>query len=464
MIAQRARLVTAAVAIADQLALCATYLLSRALVSRWLGGSAEVSAPGWLFVLLAPLWALALAASHLYGRPSLPTWRQESSQVGRAVVAASLGMGLLAGVMPALWSSRATLALWVVLGGPALLLARRGARTLALGALGARFVLVAGGGADLPSVVALVRRAAPWGLRLVGVATDVPRDLPAGIACLGSLDEVPRLVEQRVVDEVVLVLDHSGPEAAACLDGLLAALEERGVTVHLPLRVGARRFAAVSLDRLGATPLVTLTPTVRDTWPLLVRHVIEPAVALVLLVALSPLLLVIAVAIKLTSPGPVLFRQTRCGLHGRPFTFLKFRSMYAGAERLQPALAPYNEMDGPVFKMTRDPRVTPLGRWLRRTSLDELPQLWNIVRGEMSFVGPRPAVPDEVARYEPWQRRRLSVKPGLTGLWQVSGRSDLSFEGWIRLDLEYIDHRTIREDLKILLRTIPAVLRGRGAW
>ena len=178
---------------------------------------------------------------------------------------------------------------------------------------------------------------------------------------------------------------------------------------------------------------------------------------------LSPLLLAIALAIKLDSPGPVLFRQLRCGLHGRPFTFLKFRSMRVDAEALKKQLAPFNEMDGPAFKMTNDPRVTPVGRFLRRTSLDELPQLWNILRGDMSFVGPRPAVLEEVRQYEPWQRRRLSMQPGLTCLWQVSGRNELTFDEWMRLDLEYIDNWSLWLDLKIALKTIPAVLLGRGA-
>jgi len=161
----------------------------------------------------------------------------------------------------------------------------------------------------------------------------------------------------------------------------------------------------------------------------------------------------------------VLFRsrQPRCGLHGRPFTFLKFRSMTLGADALKASLAPFNEMDGPAFKMTNDPRVTRVGRFLRRTSLDELPQLWNILRGDMSFVGPRPAVIEEVRQYAPWQRRRLSMKPGLTCLWQVSGRNELTFDEWMRLDLEYIDNWSLWLDVKIALKTIPAVVRGRGA-
>ncbi|PYR93204.1 MAG: hypothetical protein DMF84_09400 [Acidobacteria bacterium] len=172
----------------------------------------------------------------------------------------------------------------------------------------------------------------------------------------------------------------------------------------------------------------------------------------------------IALAVKLTSRGPVLFKQVRAGANGRPFVMHKFRSMCEGAESLQAELAGANEMSGPVFKIRNDPRLTPLGRFLRRSSFDELPQLWNVLRGEMSLVGPRPPVPSEVIRYEAWQRRRLSMKPGLTCLWQVSGRSEIAdFDQWMKLDLQYIDSWSLTLDLQILARTVPAVVTGRGA-
>src|SRR5206468_4337076 len=165
----------------------------------------------------------------------------------------------------------------------------------------------------------------------------------------------------------------------------------------------------------------------------------------------------------LTSPGPSFFRQVRCGLNGRHFTLVKFRTMEAGAEERRSEIAHLNEMSGPVFKAARDPRRTLVGRLLRRLSIDELPQLWNVIVGDMSLVGPRPPLPEEVFRYEPWQRRRLSMKPGLTCLWQVSGRSELDFDRWMALDLKYIDTWSPLLDLKILLKTVPAVLSGRGA-
>jgi exopolysaccharide biosynthesis polyprenyl glycosylphosphotransferase len=187
------------------------------------------------------------------------------------------------------------------------------------------------------------------------------------------------------------------------------------------------------------------------------------ASAMGLLVA-GPVMLLLGVLVKLDSPGPMFYRQRRTGLGGRLFTFYKLRSMHAGAHLRRSELWHLNEADGPIFKISKDPRVTRIGRWLRRTSLDELPQLFNVLKGDMSLVGPRPPLPEEVERYEPWQRRRLDVKPGITCLWQISGRSRLGFDEWMRLDLEYIRHRSLALDFKILVRTVPAVLSREGAY
>ncbi|MGH7269773.1 MAG: sugar transferase, partial [Polyangiaceae bacterium] len=181
------------------------------------------------------------------------------------------------------------------------------------------------------------------------------------------------------------------------------------------------------------------------------------------LLVLSPLMIAVSVAIKLTSRGPVLFKQQRAGRHGRPFNMLKFRSMIVNAEELKAKLMAQNEQAGPVFKMARDPRITPVGRFIRKFSIDELPQLINVLRGEMSLVGPRPPIPAEVSKYEAWQRRRLSVRPGLTCVWQVSGRNQISFEEWMYLDMQYIDHWSLAHDLELILKTVPVVLTGRGA-
>jgi exopolysaccharide biosynthesis polyprenyl glycosylphosphotransferase len=194
------------------------------------------------------------------------------------------------------------------------------------------------------------------------------------------------------------------------------------------------------------------------------KRAMDLSLGIVLLVLLLPVLPLIAIMIRLDSPGPVLFRQTRIGLRGRPFTCFKFRSMVAEAEAIQDRVASMNETEGPIFKIQDDPRVTTVGRFLRRSSLDEILQVLNVLLGEMSLVGPRPPLPHEVERYEPWQRARLEVKPGITCLWQIAGRSHIGFDEWMKLDLAYIERRSFLLDLKILFRTLPVVIERKGAY
>jgi exopolysaccharide biosynthesis polyprenyl glycosylphosphotransferase len=239
-----------------------------------------------------------------------------------------------------------------------------------------------------------------------------------------------------------------------------------GIRSRLPVPVGSHRIAKPVLESFDDLPVITFNPVKEFGGALLFKYSFDRLAAAVLLLLLSPLLLVIALLIKATAQkwsDPVFYGQTRCGLNGRQFTLWKFRSMEPNADRKLDELALMNEMTGPVFKMRNDPRVTKLGRWLRKASLDELPQLWNVLVGEMSLVGPRPPLPHEVARYDRWQRRRLSMKPGITCIWQVSGRNKLSFETWMQLDLEYIDNWSLGLDLKILCKTVYVVATGYGA-
>jgi exopolysaccharide biosynthesis polyprenyl glycosylphosphotransferase len=232
-----------------------------------------------------------------------------------------------------------------------------------------------------------------------------------------------------------------------------------------PLLVGRRQDAPLRGIVRGGDAVPPVWAVADDTFYL--RHfkrVIDVVLSVVGLILGFPLACLIALAIKLDSPGPVLFKQVRVGQGAKPFLFYKFRSMFVGAEGIKKEFLHLNQMDGPVFKLLDDPRITRVGRFLRKSSLDEFPQLFNVLRGEMSLVGPRPPVPEEVRLYEPWQMRRLAVKPGLTCLWQVSGRSILGFDEWMRLDIQYIRNRSLLLDLQILLRTIPAVLSGTGAY
>lgn len=245
----------------------------------------------------------------------------------------------------------------------------------------------------------------------------------------------------------------------------IQACELEGVEVWLLADFFKPQISQTTLDEFRGRPVLVFRSAPDDSWPRLLKSGFDTVSAGLAMIVLSPLFVLAAILIKVTSPGPVFFRQLRCGLNGQPFQMFKFRSMSTDAEQRKHELAAFNEMDGPVFKVTHDPRVTPIGRWLRKFSIDELPQLYNVLRGEMSLVGPRPLPVDEVRRFDDAaHRRRLSVKPGLTCLWQIKGRNNVTnFKEWVRLDLEYIDNWSIWLDFKILFMTIPVVLRGTGA-
>ena len=290
-----------------------------------------------------------------------------------------------------------------------------------------------------------------------------------GIEILAELDFndslVQRLVEtlhEHSVNGVILNARHSYFEQA---EAAIAACELEGVEAWLVADFFKTQISRTSFDEFYGHPVMVFRTTPEASWQSVSKQLIDLAGSALLLILLSPFLLVFSLIIKFTSPGPVLFRQQRSGLNGHPFTLYKFRTMVTNAEQLQHELTAMNEMSGPVFKLSNDPRVTPIGRFLRKFSVDELPQFYNVLRGEMSLVGPRPLPVNEVKRFnDVAHRRRLSVKPGLTGLWQVSGRNNVSdFKDWVRLDLEYIDNWSLWLDLKILWRTVPVVLVGTGA-
>jgi exopolysaccharide biosynthesis polyprenyl glycosylphosphotransferase len=277
-----------------------------------------------------------------------------------------------------------------------------------------------------------------------------------------SVEELVQLLHEHAVNGVIIAAKHSSLDQ---VESFVRAAELEGVETWLVADFFKTEISRASFDDFYGRPVMVFRSTPEVSWQSVAKQVLDYVVAAIALVVLALPMAVIALLIKITSPGPVLFRQLRSGLNGAPFTMYKFRTMVTDAEQRKHELERLNEMQGPVFKITNDPRVTPLGRLLRRFSLDELPQLFNVLRGEMSIVGPRPLPVDEVRRiHDPAHRRRLSVKPGLTCLWQISGRNQIrDFREWVRLDLEYIDNWSLWLDLKILFRTIPAVLSGKGA-
>jgi exopolysaccharide biosynthesis polyprenyl glycosylphosphotransferase len=311
---------------------------------------------------------------------------------------------------------------------------------------------------------------------LVGTSAEtakMKRELRAksleGVSILAelNLNETPieklvELLHEHSVNGVLISAKHSYFEQ---VESAIRACELEGVEAWLVADFFNTQLSRTSFDDFLGRPVLVFRTAPESSWQSVLKQAIDLFGAMLLLILTSPLLLAVALLIRFTSPGPILFRQKRSGLNGRPFTIYKFRTMVTDAEQRKHELAAMNEMSGPVFKMTADPRITPIGKFLRKFSLDEFPQLLNVVRGEMSLVGPRPLPVDEVKRFNDFaHRRRLSVKPGLTCLWQISGRNEVKdFNDWVRLDLEYIDNWSIWLDLKILCQTVPVVLVGTGA-
>ena len=342
-----------------------------------------------------------------------------------------------------------------------------------------RNLVICGTGEQALKLAAQVYRKPELGLRIRCVANLLDRE-QIDIARIASFRErlkaqtggkCPRILlgkralekalQEYAVDEVIFT---DIVAVMPAVEDLILLCAEQGVRTTLAADLFSIGMVKSGLSYFGGMPLIHFQTPPGDRWELILKRVIDVVVAALLLVVLAPLMALIAALVKLSSPGPVFFVQKRVGMNGHLFDFYKFRSMYVGAEQQLEALKEHNEMQGPAFKLRNDPRVTPIGRWLRRYSLDELPQLWNVLRGDMSLVGPRPPVPGEVSAYERRYRRRLSMRPGMTCTWQVSGRSEISdFSSWVQLDLEYIDNWSLGRDLMLLFRTIPAVIFGVGA-
>ncbi len=293
----------------------------------------------------------------------------------------------------------------------------------------------------------------------IGVAVTEKADV------IGTVDNFYEILLNKAVDEVIFAMPLK--KIYNAIDYISFA-EKLGVKVRvlpdwqIQKMMYQPEIASVQIESFVGIPTLTLSSTPRKVFELFVKAVCDRIAAILGLLLLSPFFALVALLIKLESKGPIFFRQQRSGLNGRIFTLYKFRSMVSDAEARKADLQQSNEMDGPVFKMANDPRITRIGAFLRKTSLDELPQLINVARGEMSLVGPRPPLPQEVQEYEPWQRRRLSMKPGLTCIWQVSGRNDINFEQWMKMDLEYIDRWSLWFDVQLLAKTVPAVVLGTG--
>jgi exopolysaccharide biosynthesis polyprenyl glycosylphosphotransferase len=422
-----------------------------------------------LFAGILVIWFLIAHFLHIYRDIEL---RNRQQLVGDAAKVIILGVVALNAALYFVRADYISRAFILTIAAVNFVLVATGRVALLGGSKGLRdkfqrfhYCLIVGLGQNARELASLIEQSEPLGLRLIGFVN--PRT-GAELSFAGLKSQYPvfalgdayGILQNHVVDELLFAVNNDELER---LEPLIDRCHKEGIRTRVDLGFFPRIFPRVHLENLRHIPLLTLGSTPNNEFALFAKRAVDLIISALALILLLPLLLIIAILVRLTSPGPILYRQIRCGLNGRRFALYKFRSMVANADELRADLDRLNEVEGPAFKMKNDPRCTPVGRWLRKFSLDELPQLWNVLIGEMSFVGPRPPLPQEVEMYAPWQRRRLRMRPGLTCLWTLEGRNRLSFDRLVQFDLAYIDNWSLWLDLKIFLKTIPHVALGRGA-
>lgn len=408
-----------------------------------------------LYLIILPLYPFLMNANGFYERPLHVALRQtlwilfkSASLCALIVIVAMYFLGMTA-------LSRGFIVLFAFLSVAALaakdVLLHRYQRSRSGANPSLRSVLLVGSPERNAEFETLLREHPEWDMTIAARLDATPK----------SLRELPTLLHQLSIACVIFNVTRTHFDD---VETAILACETEGVETWLVADFVRTAIAHAVIADFHGKPILVFRTTPAVSWQLVIKRLMDSVGSALALLILGPLVMLpTMLAIRLTSPGPVLFRQKRSGLHGRLFTMFKFRSMRDNAEMLRAELEAFNEMSGPVFKMTKDPRITPVGRFIRRTSIDELPQLWNVLKGEMSLVGPRPPIPSEVEKYDTWHRRRLSMRPGMTCLWQISGRNKLGFDQWMKLDLQYIDTWSLWLDLKILARTVPVVLSGFGA-
>jgi exopolysaccharide biosynthesis polyprenyl glycosylphosphotransferase len=417
-----------------------------------------------LTLILLPAYWL----ERMYSPAQRTSWFDQVYGIFNGTTSGTLIMIVIDYIYPALSSSRLILLYAAILIVILLSISRLALRAV-LGYLrkrgiGVNRVLIVGAGKVGRTVIRNIVARPSLGYQIVGFVDDNPDKGSTDIGrfkALGPVANLARIIQEEIIDEVIITLPWMYHRK---IIRIMSECQRKQVRARLVPDLFQMTLSQVDVDDLGGVPLVGVKDIAIPLWKLATKRALDFSVSLLGLLLCWPIFLLIAIAVKLDSPGPALFKQVRVSKGGREFTCYKFRTMRVGAEEEQAALSALNEASGPLFKIRDDPRLTRVGKFLRRISLDELPQIYNILRGEMSLIGPRPPLPSEVAEYLPWQRRRLEISPGLTGLWQVSGRSELTFDEMCLLDIYYIEHWSPALDVEILLRTIPKVLFAEGAY
>ncbi len=406
-------------------------------------------------------WTFVLSSFWLYRSKRLAGWKDELADVLRAVVFCTLILATL--ILLAEWQIFPKRFLLIFAATSFVLLfslrlvKRNLLKQFRLHGRNLRSVIVIGAGRRGQEIVKLIKAKPEIGYHFAGFVDDlkVPQTL-------GSLSQISQVLSENVIDEVIICLPVK--TFYDRMELIAKAAEEQGITVRIYSDLFNLKLARAVAGEIGDAPILSLYTTSFSNWQRFLKNAIDFIGGLILLILAAPLMLMIALVIKLNSAGPIFFIQERVGYNKRLFKMFKFRTMAADAVEQQKKLESLNEADGPVFKIKNDPRITSVGKWLRKTSLDELPQLLNVLLGDLSLVGPRPLPERDFQKFnQMWFNRRFSVKPGITCIWQISGRSETSFDKWIMQDLEYIDKWSVSLDLKILFKTIPTVLRGTGA-
>jgi exopolysaccharide biosynthesis polyprenyl glycosylphosphotransferase len=416
-------------------------------------------------VVFAGAWVVVLWIHGLYRSRARWTFRGEAADILRATLTFGIATLAFLYVFKLPGVSRLLLLLLFPSMAVTALATRVALRTLLVrlrrSGRNTRFMVIVGANARAQKFADIVEGHRELGIKVMGHVKGTPKDngVPLTRPLLGTLDELMTILHSEVVDEVAICLPFSEQEA---IEETARLCEQEGRIVRIPVAVLERTLSTGRFEEMDGMLILSVASGSDRVIGLAAKRTLDIAGSAFLLAVLSPIFILLAALIRLDSPGNVFFRQERVGLHGRSFKLIKFRSMCSDAEQQLDELLPLNVIRGHAFKMEHDPRVTRIGRFLRRTSLDELPQVWNVLHGQMSLVGPRPPLPFEVARYDVWHRRRLSMKPGMTGLWQIGARRSPEFDRWVEKDLEYIDRWSLWLDLKIIARTVPAMISGQG--
>lgn len=420
-----------------------------------------------ILFLVVPLWCIMLYMNGMYRSLRTKSLIEIIWIIIKSTFLASLAFGAIVFLFKLQFVSRVFFVLFIMVSGLAILTEKIIIFTLARYTRkyghNYRRVLIVGTGRRAAGFMSRIESHPEWGFKISGVINDEAARVITkvkDVEVIGYLEDLSDILHVRAIDEVMFVVPRS---RLSHIQEAIYVCETEGVRATVAVDLFEAKIAKAHYTDIDGIPLLTFETTFAHEWQLFAKRAIDIIVSGCGIIVLSPFFLLVAALIKLTSIGPVCFAQKRVGLNGKKFILYKFRTMHKGAHKRLSEVERLNEMAGPIFKIKNDPRVTPLGKVLRKFSIDEFPQLFNVFAGTMSLVGARPPLPKEVAQYRPWQRRRLSMRPGLTCLWQISGRNRIDFDEWMKLDLEYLDSWSLWLDFKILMKTIPVVLFGIGA-